>query len=126
VVRLYEFHDEFHYVVRQTDGSPLAVPGWMTDPEAAYVNVVSRARLPLGVLRELRRVAVTQRSSGVHNVHEEDHDAAVPSKIPTTPVRGDARRSRRTISRECARVTAPGAGAVAAGSGEEDVRGGQR
>ncbi len=86
MVRLYEFHDEVHYVVRQTDGSPLALPGWMTDPEAAYVNVVSRARLPLCVLRELRRMAVTQRSSSVHNVHEEDHDAAVPSKIPTTPV----------------------------------------
>ena len=50
-------------MVRQTDGSPLAVPGWMTDPEAAYVNVVSTARLPLGVLRELRRVAVTYWSS---------------------------------------------------------------
>jgi len=126
VVRLYEFHDEVHYVVRQTDGSPLAVPGWMTDPEAAYVNVVSTARLPLCVLRELRRMAVTHRSSSVHNVHEEDHDAAVPSKIPTTPVRGDARRSRRTISPERARATAPGAGAVAASSGEEDARGGRR
>ena len=92
MVRLYEFHDEVHYVVRQTDGSPLAVPGWMTDPEAAYVNVVSRARLPLCVLRELQRVAVTQRSSTVHNVHEEDHDAAAPSKMPTGTLSGTARR----------------------------------
>jgi hypothetical protein len=61
VVRLYEFHDEVHYVVRQTDGPPLAVPGWMTNPEAAYVNMVSTARLPLCVLRELRRIAVSPR-----------------------------------------------------------------
>ena len=54
MVRLYEFHDEVHYVVRQTDGSPLAVPGWMTYPEAAYVKIVSTARLPLCVLLELR------------------------------------------------------------------------
>ena len=67
-------------MVRQTDGSPLAVPGWMTDPEAAYVNTVSIARLPLCVLLELRRVTVTYLSSSAHNVHEEDHDAAVPSK----------------------------------------------
>ena len=71
VVRLYEFHNEVHYVVRQTDGSPLAVPGWMTDHAAAYVNMVSTARLPLCVLRELRRMAVTHRSASVHNVHEE-------------------------------------------------------
>jgi len=98
VVRLYEFHDEVHYVVRQSDGSPLAVPGWMTYPEAAYVNIVSTARLPLGVLLELRRMAVTHQSSSVHNVHEGDYDAAVPSKIPTTTFREAARRSRRRIS----------------------------
>jgi len=125
VARLYEFHDEVHYVVRQTDGSPLAVPGWMTDPEAAHVNVVSRARLPLGVLLELRRIAITRLSSNVHNVHEEDHDAAVPSKVPTTTLRGAARRSRRTISRGCARAVAPSTGSVATGSGEEDARGGR-
>ena len=126
MVRLYECHNEVHDVVRQTDGSPLAVPGWMTDPEAAYVNMVSTARLPLCVLRELRRMAVTHRSANVHNVHEEDHDAAVPRKIPTTTVRADERRSRRTISPGRARVVAPSAGAVAAGSGEEDARGGRR
>ena len=94
MVRLHEFHDEVHYVVRQTDRSPFSMPGWMTDPEAAYVNVVLTARLPLCVLRELRRMAVTRRPSSEHNVQGEDRDAAVPSKIPTTPVRGDARRSR--------------------------------
>ena len=126
MVRLYEFHDEVQYVVRQTDGSPLAVPGWMTYPDAAYVDIVSTARLPLGVLVELRRMAVTYLSSSVHNVHEEDHDAAAPSKTPTTPFRGAARRSRRTISTGRARATAPIASAVAAGSGEDDARGGRQ
>ena len=128
MVRLYEVHDESHYVVRQTDGSPLAVPGWMTSPEAAYVNTVtvSTARLPLRVLLELRRMAVRYPSSGVHNVREEDHDAAVPSKIPTPSLRGTARRSRRTISTRRARAAAPSAGAVVAGSGEENARGGRQ
>jgi hypothetical protein len=126
VVRLYAVHDESHYVVRRTGGLPLAVPGWMTDPEAAYVHTVSVARLPLCVLLELRRMAVTYLSSSVHNVQEEDHVAAVPSKIPTTTFRGAARRTRGTISTGGARPAAPGAGAVAAGSGEEDARGGRR
>ena len=112
--------------MRQTEGSPLAVPGWMTDPEAAYVNTVSTARLPLSVLLELRRMAVTSLSSSVHNVDEEDHDAAVPSKLPTTTFRGTARRSRRAISTGRAGAAAPGAGAVDAGSDEEDARGGRR
>ena len=98
----------------------------MTYPEAAYVNTVSTARLPLCVLLELRRMASTYLSSNVHNVHEEDHDAEVPSKIPTTAFRGTTRRSRRTISTGRAGVAAPGAGAVVAGSGEEDARGGRR
>ncbi len=126
MVRLYEFHEEVQYVVRQADGSPLAVPGWMTYPEAAYVNNVSTARLPLGVLLELRRIAVTHLSSSVHNVHEEDHDAAVPSKIPATTVRGAARRSRRKVSRGRARAAAPSPDAVAAGSSEDDAQRGQR
>src|SRR5512141_324968 len=126
VVRRYEVHDEGHYVVRQTDGSPLAVPGWMTDPEAAYVSTVSIARLPLCVLLELRRTAVTCLPSSAHNVHEEDRDASVPSKIPATTFRGAARRSRRTISTERAGAVAPSVNPVAAGSGEEDARGGRR
>src|SRR5271167_2300231 len=86
VIRLYELHDESYYVVRRTDGRPLAVPVWMTRPEAANAKMVSVARLPLRVLIELRRVSVTCLSSCVHNVPEEDHDAAAPKKTPTTTV----------------------------------------
>ena len=94
MVRLYELNDEAYYVVRRADGRPLAVPVWMTRPEAAYAKIVSTARLPVRVLLELRRVAVTCISSSVHNVPEEDHDAAAPSKTPTTSVRRSFRRSR--------------------------------
>jgi hypothetical protein len=63
VVRLYELHDEAYYVVRRADGRPLAVPVWMTRPEAAYARVVSAARLPLRVLLELRRVSVLHKNA---------------------------------------------------------------
>ena len=96
VVRLSDFHDEVHYVVRRADGRPLAVPAWMTRPESAYAKIIPVARLPVRVLLELRRVAVTCFSSIAHNVHEEDRDAAAPGKMPTTTVRGAARGSRRT------------------------------
>ena len=44
-----------YYVVRLADGRPLAVPVWMTHPEAAHATIVSRtARLPARVLLELR------------------------------------------------------------------------
>jgi len=127
VIRLYELHDEPYYVVRRTDGRPLAVPVWMTRPESAYAKIVSTARLPVRVLLELRRATVTCLSSSVHNVPEEDHDAAAPSKTPTTTV---PRLSRRTPGRTTpfggARPTPPSAGAVDAGAGQEDPRGGRR
>jgi len=75
--------------VRRADGRPLAVPVWMTRPEAAHANVISTAaRLPLHVLLELHRISVTGLFSLVHNVRKEDHDgAAPPSQTPTTTVR---------------------------------------
>jgi hypothetical protein len=94
VVRLYELHDEACYVVRRADGRPLAVPVWMTRPESAHAKIVSTARLPVRVLLELHRVAVTCLSSSVHNVPEEDYDAAAPGKTPTTDVRRNSHRSR--------------------------------
>ena len=76
---MYDLHDEVYYVVRRADGKPLAVPAWMTHPEAAYAKCVSAARLPVRVLLELHRVTLTCLSSHVHNVHKENHDAAAPS-----------------------------------------------
>jgi len=125
VVRLYDLHDEVYYVVRQDDGRPLAVPAWMTRPKAAYAKIVSAARLPVRVLLELRRVTVTCLSSSVHNVLEEDHDAAAPSKMPTTTLRRTARGSRRTTPAGCATAATPGTAAVDAGAGQDDPRGGR-
>ena len=60
---MYDSHDEVYYVLRRPDGKPLAVPAWMTRPEAAHAKIVSIARLPVRVLLELRRVIETCRSS---------------------------------------------------------------
>ncbi len=71
MIRLYELEDESYYVVRRVDGTPLAVPAWMTRPEAAHANVVPTARLPVRVLLELRRLTVTCLFSPVQNVEEQ-------------------------------------------------------
>ena len=93
--------------MRRADGTPLAVPAWMTRPEAAYAKIVSVARLPARVLLELRRVTMVWLSSSAHNVHEEDHDAAAPSKTPTGTFPGTARGSRRTTPTGRARAATP-------------------
>ncbi len=51
---MYDLHDEVYYVVRRADGRALAVPAWMTHPEAAYAKCVSAAaaHLPVRVLLE--------------------------------------------------------------------------
>ena len=104
---MYDLQDEVYYVVRQADGRPLAVPAWMTRPEAAHAKIASVARLPVRVLLELRRVTVAYLSARAHNVHEENHDAATPSKMPTTTLRGTARRSRDTASTGRATAVTP-------------------
>src|SRR5260370_28069777 len=98
----------------------------MTHPEAAYAKCVSAARLPVRVLLELRRVTVTCLSSRVHNVHEENHDAAAPNKTPTTPLRRTARRSRRTTPTRRARAATPGARALDPGTLQDHPRGARR
>jgi hypothetical protein len=55
--------------LRRADGTPLALPAWMTCPEAAHAKIVSAARTPVRVLLELRRVALTCISARAHNVH---------------------------------------------------------
>ena len=75
MIRAYTSQEEAQYVVRLPDGKPLAVPVWMTCPEAADAVIVSVAHLPAGVLLELRRTrrtAVALQSSLVHNVRKEN------------------------------------------------------
>jgi hypothetical protein len=116
---------ELYYVVLRADGRPLAVPGWMTRPEAANAEVVGAVRLPIAVLRELQRVAVAGLSSR-HNADEEDPDAAAPTETPTTTLRRPATPSRRPTTRGRASAVTPRPGAVDAGHGEEAPRGGRR
>ena len=83
MIRRYERYSETFYVVRRADGRPLAVPDWMTHPEAANVTFVSTARLPSKVLLRLCNAAVTIPTSAVHNVREENEDANGPDTTAT-------------------------------------------
>jgi hypothetical protein len=125
VVRVYDFEEEIHYVVRRNDGTPLAVPTWMTVIEAAHVNIVPAARLPSSVLLELHRIVATCLSN-VHNVHQEDCDAANASKMSTPTLRRNTSPTRRKIPSGGTRATAPGTDAVDAGIGDRDPGGEQR
>ena len=115
-----------YYVVRQADGRPLAVPDWMTRPEAANAKIVSIARLPVRALLELRRVAVTGPSSCVHNGHEEEHDAAAQDKTPTTTFRRTSPRSHSSTTHGGAGATPPDVGAMDAGADQDNLQGGRR
>ena len=126
MIRLYELEDESYYVVRRVDGTPLAVPAWMTRPEAAQAKVVSTARLPVRVLLELRRLTVTCLFSPVQNVDEGDHDATATSRTPKTTLRRSFRRSDGETSTGRATAVAPGDGAVDAGTGQNESRGGEQ
>ncbi|NJN05413.1 MAG: hypothetical protein HC814_02045 [Rhodobacteraceae bacterium] len=127
MVRVYSCHDETHYVVRRADGRPLAVPAWMTRPEAANACVVSTAHLPVDVLLELRRAVVTHVTSSVHNVHHDDHTTAPPEQVPAaTAVRGGAAGSPRRGSPNGRRKgPAPSPDTVDAG-GDQDHPPGER
>ncbi len=123
---MYDSNDESCYVVRCGDGAPLAIPAWMTHPEAAYAKIVPAARLPVRVLLELHRVIVTSLAASEHNVLQEDRDAKTPSKPPTTTLRRNAGPTGHTTSAGRTTATPPGTGAVDAGVGQENPEGGQR
>ena len=124
VVRRYDFLDEVHYVVRRTDGRPLAVAAWMTRPESANTMIVSAGRLPVQTMLEMLRMVEATLSSCVHNVHEEDRDATQSGKPATPALRGGAAgRSRRSSSAGCAATATPSFGALPPGPGEEAPRG---
>ena len=126
MIRLYELDDESYYVVRRVDGTPLAVPAWMTRPEAAHANVVPTARLPVRVLLELRRLTVTCLFSPVQNVEEGDHDATATSRTPKTTLPRSSRRFDSTTPTGRATAVAPGDGAVDAGAGQNESREGEQ
>jgi hypothetical protein len=97
VIRRYERYSETFFVVRRADGRPLAVPDWMTHPEASNVKLVSTARLPAKVLLGLCNAAVTIPALSVHNMREEDQDAN-GQKTTAPTLRGASPGTRRTTS----------------------------
>jgi hypothetical protein len=118
---MYDFHDEVYYVVRRSDGRPLAVLAWMTHPEAACAKVVSAARLPVRVLLELCRVTVTGLSSCVHNLHEENHDVRCQRQLFEEPPAAPAVRLPLDVQKQSA--TSPGAaGTLRAGGARSGGR----
>jgi hypothetical protein len=126
VIRLYERVGEAFYVVRRADSRPLAIPEWMTRPDAANVRLVSMACLPVKVLLGLRNAAVTNCSSFVHNEHQEDQDAAAQDKTTTTTLRRTSPRSRRTTPAGSEGATTPDTCSVDASAGQDNPHGGQR
>src|ERR1019366_4555478 len=86
---------------------------------------VPAIRLPLDGQEQLRRALGRWMRALAKMIREEAHDAATPSKMPTTTLRGTARRSRDTASTGRATAATPGAGAVDAGAGQDDPRGGR-
>jgi hypothetical protein len=126
VVRLYDFDQEAYYVVRRPDGTPVAVPAWMTHPEAAYAKIISAARLPVRVLLELHHMTAICFSTRVDNMHEENQDAPTQSKTPTPTLRRTADGSCGAIPAERARPVTPSASAVDAVAGQDDPEGGVR
>lgn len=127
MVRRYDLHDDAYYVVRRADGRPLAVPAWMTRPEAAYAEIIPIARLPIRVLLELRRVTVTCLSSCVrHNPREEDLDVAPPNETTrTTTLRRDTNDACRRTPTGGSSAAETGARAVDADAGHDDPQGGR-
>ena len=126
VIRRYERYSETFYVVRRVDDRPLAVPEWMTSPEAANVKLVLTARLPGKVLLELCHAAVTIPASAVHNEREEDQDANGEDTTTTPTLRGTSPRTWRAAPAGGYGPTSPGIDAVDAGAGQRNPQGGRR
>ena len=126
VIRRYERYSETFYVVRRADGQPLAVPDWMTHPDAANAKLVSTARLPGKVLLELCNAAVTIPTSVLHNEREENQDANGQDKTTTPTLRGTSPRTRRTAPAGGNSPASTDLDAVDAGAGQRNSQGGKR
>src|ERR1035437_264310 len=126
VIRLYERVGEAFYVVRRADGRPLAIPEWMTRPDAANLRLVSMACLPVKVLLGLRNAAVTNCSSFVHNEHQEDQDAAGQDKATAPTLRRTSPCSRSASFAGGEGATPPDTCSVDASAGQDNPLGGQR
>lgn len=108
------------------DGRPLAIPEWMTRPDAANAKLVSTARLPVKVLLGLCRAAVTNCSSLVHNEHQEDQDGTDQDKATATTLPRTSPRSRGAAPAGSEGATPPDTCSVDASAGQNNPHGGRR
>ena len=70
MIRRHQFRNEVCYVVRRPNGVTVSVPAWMTQPQAATVEIVPHARSALDPLLELRRLTTIYLSSLASRTHE--------------------------------------------------------
>ena len=128
MIRFYERYGVASYVVRLADRRPLAVPEWMTRPEAAEAKIVTTPRLPVAVLKALRSEAMTALSSCEQLVLEENPDVPAKDETPAATLRRSSPHThpRRRSPASGAGATPPGADAVDARPGSNDAQGGRR
>ena len=70
VIRRHHFRNEVCYVVRRPNGLTVSVPAWMTQPQAAAVEIAPYARVTLAALLELRRLTTIYLSSLASRTHD--------------------------------------------------------
>lgn len=110
------------YIVRRADRRPLAVPEWMTRPEAAEAQIATTPRLPVSVLMALRSDTMTGLASCEQIVQEENPDDSAKGQTAAT-FRRNSPHSRRRSPAGSAGATPPRADAVVAHSGSRDAQG---
>ena len=115
VIRLRYVDQEPYYVVRRDDGTPLSVPGWMTQPVAAGTRIVATARISLNALLELHRFAKVCLSSWIDcPKREEKGDASPTSRTPKRALRVKVGSSDAPVAKVHRGKTRERPGAVAA------------
>lgn len=104
---------------------PLAVPEWMTRPEAAEAKIVVTPRLPVAVLLALRSETMAGLSSCEQMVQEEYPDVSAKGQIPAATLRRSSPDTDRKSTASGDGATPPRADAMDAGPGGHDAQGGR-
>ena len=123
VIRLHYVHQEACYVVRRVNGMPLSVPVWMTNSDAARIEIIREPRLPLTALIELRRLTTTCLSLIASSVPEGGSDVAA-NEATKRIVRGQEVISGTATSTDSAAGSQTVAGALDGGIGQVNSCGG--
>jgi len=125
VIRLHYVHEEACYIIRRPDGRPLSLPVWMTQPQAATAEIVTRARLSRAALLEIRRLTTAYLSSLASQDSEGGQDGTTMGNAGT-PIRRQQTKPGTTIKRGGAEGSRSGACELDANVGESNRDGGER